>query len=74
MVTKNIEHVIPFDDNYIGLEDFNAIGILDGIVYCHYTDERKPYFENSVKEQKYNTYKITNDEIMIVNNEEILII
>ena len=69
LVTKNIEHVLPFDDNYIGLDDFDGIGLFDGIIYCHYTDERKPYYEASIKEGKYNTYKITNDEVILIDND-----
>ena len=68
LVSKNIEHVLPFDDNYIGLSNFDGIGLFDGIIYCHYTDERKPYYEASIKENKYNTFKITNDEVILIND------
>lgn len=74
LVTKDVEHVLPFDDNYIGLEDYSGIGLFDGIVYCHYTDERKPYYEKSLEEKKFNTYKITNDEVILVDDNTIKII
>lgn len=68
IVTKNIEHVLPFDDNYCGLTDFNGLGLFDGILFCHYTDERKVYYEKALSEGKYKVYRLTNEDSVLVND------
>ena len=66
IVTKNISHVLPFDENNTDLEDFNALGLFDGIIFCHYNDDRKKYVEKSLKENKYNVYTLRDDEYIVV--------
>ena len=68
IVTKNIEHVLPFDDNYCGLTDFNGLGLFDGILFCHYTDERKVYYEKAIADGKYKVYRLTNEDSIVVND------
>ena len=65
LVTKNIEHILNFDDNYIGLTDYEGIGIFDGVIFCHYTEEREKFYKETKNNKKYNTYKITDEEIII---------
>lgn len=74
LMTKNIKHVLSFDDNYIGLEEFDGLGIFDGIVFCHYSDERKKYYEEAILDGKYNVYKITNDEMIVIDEEKFVIV
>ncbi len=68
IVTKNIEHVLQFDDNESGITDFNGLGLFDGIIFCHYTDERKNYYEKALSEGKYNVYKLRDEECIVINN------
>lgn len=68
IVTKNIEHVLQFDDNATGITDFNGLGLFDGIIFCHYTDERKRYYEKAVLEGKYKVYALTDDDSIIIDN------
>lgn len=37
IATKNVEHVLPFDSNTAGITDFDALGLFNGILFCHYT-------------------------------------
>lgn len=74
LMTKNIEHVLNFDDNTVGLKEFDAMGILDGIIFCHYTEEREMFYKKALKEKKYNVYKITDEEIIMFDNDRISII
>ena len=74
LMTKNIKHVENFDDNDIGLDKFDAIGILDGIIFCHYSEDRKKFYEKALKENKYNVYKITDEELKLVNGKEVTVI
>lgn len=68
IVTKNIEHVLPFDDNNCGMTDFNGLGLFDGILFCHYNEERKPYYEKALKEGKYKVYKLTDEDSIVIND------
>ncbi len=68
IVTKNIEHVLQFDDNESGITDFNGLGLFDGIIFCHYTDERKNYYEKALSEGKYNVYTLRDEECIVINN------
>lgn len=78
IVTKNIEHLLELDDNYIGVTNFNALGLLDGIILPHcesqeYNPElREEIYNKLLKEQKYNVYKLTNDESLIVTENYIV--
>jgi len=41
IASKNIEHILDFDDNESGVSDFEGLGLFDGILFCHYTEEKK---------------------------------
>ena len=55
IVTKNIEHLLELDDNYVGITDYNALGLFDGIIIPHYNEEdynpklRKQVYEKLIK-------------------------
>lgn len=68
IVTKNVEHVLQFDDNSSGITDFNGLGLFDGIIFCHYSDERKNYYEKSLAEGKYKVYTITDEDSIVIND------
>lgn len=68
IASKNIRHVLPFDRNKNELTDFTGLGLFDGIVFCHYTDERKRYYDEAVAENKYKVYRIKDDQAIAVNS------
>lgn len=74
ILTKNIEHLLIFDDNYVGVTDFDALGLFDGIIIPHcgcleYRPElREELYAKLISENKYNVYKLTNDESLLVND------
>lgn len=74
LMSKNIKHVENFDDNDVGLDKFDAIGILNGIIFCHYTEDRRKFYERTLKENKYNVYKITDEELIRINGKEVTVI
>lgn len=71
LLTKNIKHVLAFDNNDIGLEDFDGLGLFDGVIVCHYNDERKNIYQELINSKEYNVYSITNDEMLLVNENEV---
>ena len=62
IVTKNIEHLLKLEDNYINIMDFNALGLFDGVIVPHceaneYAPElREKIYIELLKEGKYNAY------------------
>lgn len=74
LLTKNIEHILDFDENYIGLENYDALNLFDGIIFCHYTNERKEHYLRALSKKDYTVYKITDEELIIVDNKEVKII
>lgn len=71
IVTKNIEHLLSLDDNYCGLDNFDALGLFDGILIPHYNKEdniRKNLYNELIKENKYKVYKLTDDESIVIKD------
>ena len=71
LLTKNIEHVLAFDDNDIGLEDYNGLGVFDGVLICHYNEEREQIYQELIRKNGYNVYTLTNDELLLVDETKI---
>ena len=45
IASQNIEHIAAFDSIPDGMDDFNGLGLFDGILICHYTEERKALYD-----------------------------
>jgi peptidase E len=68
IATKNIEHVMQYDNNSTDMTNFDGLGLFDGILICHYTDERKAHFEKLLSEGKFKAYALTNEDSVVVDN------
>lgn len=68
---KNVEHVLEFDSNDVGLSDYNALGIFDGILICHFDKTREEVYNRLLENKKYNVYTLTNQELLHITNERI---
>lgn len=72
IVTQNIEHLLSLDNNYCNLEDFDALGLFDGIIIPHYKarefnpNVREKLYNELVKQNKYKVYKLKNDESIVI--------
>jgi len=69
IASKNVEHVQAFDENYVGMTNFNGLGLFDGILICHYSEERRPYFEKAKTENKFRVYALRDDEYIVKNEK-----
>lgn len=70
IITKNIKHVLDFDDNLVKLHNFNALGLFDGIIFCHYTTEREKYLFKAKNENKFKIYKLRDDEVIVISSNK----
>ena len=65
IASQNTEHVQQFDSNDIGITDFSGLGLFDGILFCHYCDERKPFYEKALAENRYRVFALKDDDYII---------
>lgn len=78
IVTKSIEHLLNLDDNYCNLSNFDALGLFDGIIIPHCEAEefnpekREKLYKKLIEDNKYKVYKLTNDESIIITDNEII--
>lgn len=68
ITTKNIEHILNYDSNDVGLSDFTGLDLFDGILICHYCEDRINFYKQLVKENKYKVYSLTNQEILVIED------
>ena len=65
IASKDIKHVEKYDENNVGMTDYSGLGLFDGILICHYTDERKADFERLSANSEYKVYALTDEESVI---------
>ena len=77
IVSKNIFHLLNLDDNYINITDFNGLGLLDGIIVLHCEAEeynpkfREEVYNKCINDGKYKVYRLTNNDSIVINDDEI---
>ena len=49
------------------MSDFNGLGLFDGILICHYTEERKALYDKLASDGKYKIYTLTDEDSLVVN-------
>lgn len=67
IVTQNIEHIAAFDSVHEDMTDFNGLGFVDGILICHYTEERKALYDKLIADGRYKIYVLKDDESLIID-------
>ena len=65
IASKNIEHVRNFDELPKDFSDYNGLGLFDGILICHYSEQREKYYLQAKQEGKYSVYAISDDDCLI---------
>jgi len=67
----NIEHVMKYDSNTTNMSNFNGLNLFNGILICHFTDERKGNLEALQYESKYKIYTLTDNESLLIKDNEV---
>lgn len=65
IVTQSIEHVQRYDSNDVYLDNFDGLGLLDGVLVCHYTYRRRYDYEELCQQGKYKVYYLTDDDSLV---------
>ena len=68
IATANIAHVEKYDKNTYGLTDFSGLGLFDGILICHYTEERKRDYEDLSAMGKYTVIALKDDHSIMIKD------
>ncbi len=66
IASKDIAHVAAFDDVPDDMTDFSGLGLLDGVLICHYTPEREELYAKLKNESSHPVYVLTDDETVTV--------
>lgn len=74
LVTRNIKHVLNFDSNEVNMTNYDGLELFNGILICHYDESRKKIYDELKKISIYPVYKLKDDEVMVVENENITLL
>ena len=69
IVTADISHVEKYDKDTFGLTDFSGLGLFDGILICHYNEERKVDFKALKALNRYKVIVLRDDQSIIIENK-----
>ncbi len=70
IASMDVSHVLEVDENTVGLSDFHALGLMNGILICHYTEARRLLLERA-RLGAYPVYALTDDDTLVVTDETI---
>ena len=62
IATADISHVMKYDQDLFGLTDFSGLSLYDGILLCHYNEERKQHAEELKSLSLYSVTTLTNEQ------------
>ena len=66
IVTADISHVEKYDKDTFGLTDFSGLGLYDGILICHYNEERKADFDFLKSSREYSVIALKDNQSIII--------
>ena len=66
IASADIRHIEKYDDNRFGITDYKGLGLYDGILICHFTEQRREHFESLKSEGKYEVKSLTDEESLII--------
>ena len=65
----DFSHVSKYDENNTALTDFKGLGLFDGYLICHFTEDRRQDFENLQKQYK-KVYALTDEDALVYEDNE----
>ena len=70
IVSKNIEHVLNYDENTANMSNFSALAMTKNIFICHFDESRKPHLDALRAKGEYNVIALTNDQSVVITSAE----
>lgn len=68
IATQSIAHIEAFEPIPDGMTDFKGLGLFDGILLCHYTEERKALYDKLKSEGKYKVFALSDEDSLVVTS------
>ena len=68
IATADITHVAWYDKGTFDLSDFSGLGLYNGILICHYTEDRKADFDTLNSLGKYRVIALRDDQSIIIKD------
>ena len=69
IATADIAHVAKYDKDTFCLTDFSGLGLYNGILICHYTEDRKADFDTLNSLGKYRVISLSDDRSIVIKDE-----
>lgn len=68
IASANLSHVKKYDTNTFDTTDFSGIGFFNGILICHYNDDRKAHLDELIADGSFNVVALKDGESILVND------
>lgn len=68
IASANLSHVKKYDTNTFDITDFSGIGLFNGILICHYNDDRKAHLDELIADGSFNVVALKDGESILVND------
>lgn len=68
IATADISHVAKYDKDTFGLNNFSGLGLYNGILICHYSDDRKQHYDELCALGIHNVIALKNDQSIVVKD------
>ncbi len=65
IVSQNIAHLIEVDELPDGMTDFSGLGLFDGILICHYTNEREALRNKLISDGNYKVFCLADNDSIV---------
>ena len=68
IATADLSHVTKYDQDTFGLSDFSGLGLYQGILICHYSEDRREDLEHLRSSGVYNVQALSDQDSIVVKN------
>ena len=68
IATADISHVVKYDNDTFGLTDYSGLGLYNGILICHYTEDRKADFQDLIEFGIRPVLALSNDQSIVIHD------
>jgi len=70
IASADIAHVKKYDRDTFGLQDFSGLRLFDGILICHYSEERRADYEELVRQGRYPVTALSDQDSVVIRANE----
>ena len=68
IATADISHVAKYDKNTFDLADFSGLGLYNGILICHYTEDRSADLQSLTDSGKYRVLPLADGQSVVIRD------